>query len=306
MTACTRFVRSLATATPVVNANLRLVARNNEVLGTAKTDSRGYAPLRCRPQARRGRSGAGRAGRRARPTATTPSSTSSTAAFDLTDRGVKGRAAPGPIDAFAYTDRGVYRPGETGAPDGAGARRAPARPRPFPSPSSSPAPMASSIQRVTLCRPGPGRPRHHARACRLRHDRHLARQGAHRSQGQPDRAGRLPGRGLRARAARAQARARRAKALTPAAARHHQARRAATSTGRPPPALPSRARSPSSRPTKDVPGFAGYKFGLADEQISSRAQAAGRPARHRRRRQGRHRACACRPCPRPAGHWRPT
>ena len=35
------------------------------------------------------------------------------AAFDLTDRGVKGRGDPGPVDAFAYPDRGVYRPGET-------------------------------------------------------------------------------------------------------------------------------------------------------------------------------------------------
>src|SRR5262249_26843365 len=35
-----------------------------------------------------------------------------TAAFDLTDRGVKGRAEPGPVDAFTYADRGVYRPGE--------------------------------------------------------------------------------------------------------------------------------------------------------------------------------------------------
>src|SRR6202000_2586808 len=34
-------------------------------------------------------------------------------AFDLTDRGVGGRETPGPIDAFLYTDRGIYRPGET-------------------------------------------------------------------------------------------------------------------------------------------------------------------------------------------------
>src|SRR6185312_1360215 len=34
-------------------------------------------------------------------------------AFDLTDRGVGGRSTPGPIDAFLYTERGVYRPGET-------------------------------------------------------------------------------------------------------------------------------------------------------------------------------------------------
>src|SRR5581483_12365241 len=37
------FVRSIADATPVVNVNVRLIARNNEVLATARTDSRGYA-----------------------------------------------------------------------------------------------------------------------------------------------------------------------------------------------------------------------------------------------------------------------
>ena len=34
-------------------------------------------------------------------------------AFDLSDRGVSGRPQPGPVDAFLYTDRGIYRPGET-------------------------------------------------------------------------------------------------------------------------------------------------------------------------------------------------
>src|SRR5438270_240956 len=33
-------------------------------------------------------------------------------AFDLRDRGVSGRPQPGPVDAFLYTDRGIYRPGE--------------------------------------------------------------------------------------------------------------------------------------------------------------------------------------------------
>jgi len=33
--------------------------------------------------------------------------------FDLTDRGVKGRAAPAALDALVYTERGVYRSGET-------------------------------------------------------------------------------------------------------------------------------------------------------------------------------------------------
>ena len=34
-------------------------------------------------------------------------------AFDLSDRGVGGRDAPGPVDVFLYTERGIYRPGET-------------------------------------------------------------------------------------------------------------------------------------------------------------------------------------------------
>ena len=106
------FVRSLATTTPVVNASLRLLARNNEVLGTSKTDSRGYARFDAGLQ--RGEGGLA-------PAALVAELADgdyafldlSAAAFDLTDRGVKGRLAPGAIDAFAYTDRGVYRPGET-------------------------------------------------------------------------------------------------------------------------------------------------------------------------------------------------
>ena len=34
-------------------------------------------------------------------------------AFDLSDRGVSGRTAPAGLDAFVYTERGVYRSGET-------------------------------------------------------------------------------------------------------------------------------------------------------------------------------------------------
>ncbi len=106
------FVRSLATATPVVNVNLRLLARNNEVLGTLKTDSRGYARFDAGLQ--RGEGGLAPAALAAEaPDGDYAFLDLSAAAFDLSDRGVKGRAAPGPIDAFAYTDRGVYRPGET-------------------------------------------------------------------------------------------------------------------------------------------------------------------------------------------------
>ncbi|WP_222184775.1 alpha-2-macroglobulin family protein [Geminicoccus harenae] len=35
------------------------------------------------------------------------------AGLDLTDRGVAGRTPPGALDAFLWTERGVYRPGET-------------------------------------------------------------------------------------------------------------------------------------------------------------------------------------------------
>ena len=42
------FVRSLATANPSAGVNVKLVARNNEVLGTAKADANGYAKIRFR------------------------------------------------------------------------------------------------------------------------------------------------------------------------------------------------------------------------------------------------------------------
>lgn len=35
------------------------------------------------------------------------------AGFDLSDRGVTGRAAPGAIDVLTFTERGIYRAGET-------------------------------------------------------------------------------------------------------------------------------------------------------------------------------------------------
>jgi uncharacterized protein YfaS (alpha-2-macroglobulin family) len=106
------FVRSLATAGPVAGAKVRLIARNNEVLGTAKTDARGY--LRFDPALVRGEGGQAPAVLVAETEAGDYAFLDmASAAFDLTDRGVGGRTEPGPVDAFAYADRGVYRPGET-------------------------------------------------------------------------------------------------------------------------------------------------------------------------------------------------
>lgn len=105
------FVRSLADANPVAGAEVRLVARNNEILATTKTDKNGY--VRFDPGQSRGEGGNAPAVLVAEHGAGEYAFLDlTTNAFDLSDRGVKGRDAPGPIDAFLYTERGVYRPGE--------------------------------------------------------------------------------------------------------------------------------------------------------------------------------------------------
>ena len=104
--------RSLTSADPLAGLDLRLVAVNNEVLGTAKTDATGFA--RFDPGLVRGSGGMA-------PALLVAESAGGDYAFldlksselDLTDRGVDGRAAPGPVDVFLTPERGVYRPGET-------------------------------------------------------------------------------------------------------------------------------------------------------------------------------------------------
>jgi uncharacterized protein YfaS (alpha-2-macroglobulin family) len=104
--------RSLATAMPVSGVELRLIARNNEVLATIRTDSAGYA--RFDGGLARGTDGMA-------PALVAASDGKgdhgfldvAASAFDLADRGVKGRIAPVGLDAFITAERGVYRPGET-------------------------------------------------------------------------------------------------------------------------------------------------------------------------------------------------
>lgn len=106
------FVRSLHTAEPMVGVNVKLVATNNEILGEGTTGADGQAIFA--PGLARGEGGRApqllvaetRAGDYAFLDVSKP-------AFDLTDRGVDGRPSPGPLDLFATTERGVYRPGET-------------------------------------------------------------------------------------------------------------------------------------------------------------------------------------------------
>jgi hypothetical protein len=106
------FVRSLEAATPLNRVKVQLLARNNEVLSIATTDRDGMAHFD------RGLL-EGSGGRLA--TAVTAFRRDgdfsfldlTRAAYDLSDRGVGGRVAPANLDVFLYTDRGVYRPGET-------------------------------------------------------------------------------------------------------------------------------------------------------------------------------------------------
>ena len=105
------FVNSLATAEPRALAELRLVARNNEVLATKRTDAYGHAHFDA--GLARGEGGLAPAAIVATERGDYAFLSLKAPAFDLSDRGVTGRAAPGALDAFVYTERGVYRSGET-------------------------------------------------------------------------------------------------------------------------------------------------------------------------------------------------
>ena len=106
------YVRSLGLASPVADAEIRLVARNNEVLGTAKTDKQGAATFEA--ALTHGAGGLAPALVVARGADSDYGFLDITKqAFDLSDRGVGGRTPPGPLDAMVFTERGVYRPGET-------------------------------------------------------------------------------------------------------------------------------------------------------------------------------------------------
>nr|WP_316653864.1 alpha-2-macroglobulin family protein [uncultured Gellertiella sp.] len=106
------FARSLATAKPLAGVELQLLAKNNEVLGTTTTDADGRAKFD--PGLARGTAGSTPAVITARKgTDDFVFLDMTRAGFDLSDRGVTGRAAPGAVDVMAWTERGIYRPGET-------------------------------------------------------------------------------------------------------------------------------------------------------------------------------------------------
>ena len=104
-------VRSLASAAPLAGVQLRLIARNNEVLASAETDEHGRVDFD--PGLSRGTGGFAPALLVATLGDDYNFLSLAQAPFDLTDRGVAGRDAPAALDAFLYTERGVYRSHET-------------------------------------------------------------------------------------------------------------------------------------------------------------------------------------------------
>jgi len=106
------FVNSLASTDAVAGAEVRLVARNNEILATRKTDESGHVLFEA--GLARGEGGLS-------PAMVTVTGEKAdyaflslkADAFDLSDRGVAGRAVPVGADAFVYAERGVYRSNET-------------------------------------------------------------------------------------------------------------------------------------------------------------------------------------------------
>ena len=106
------FVNSLATTDAKSGIEVRLISRGNEVLAMRRTDASGHVQFEAGLANGEGASApallaaADAQGDFAFLSLKSP-------AFDLTDRGVSGRPAANGLDAFVYAERGVYRSGET-------------------------------------------------------------------------------------------------------------------------------------------------------------------------------------------------
>jgi uncharacterized protein YfaS (alpha-2-macroglobulin family) len=105
------FIHSLATADPRGSVEVRLMARNNEQLAVRQTDRNGF--IHFEAGLARGEGGLAPAAIVATEKNDYAFLSLKSPAFDLSDRGVAGRAIPTGLDAFVYTERGVYRTGES-------------------------------------------------------------------------------------------------------------------------------------------------------------------------------------------------
>jgi uncharacterized protein YfaS (alpha-2-macroglobulin family) len=103
--------RSLQGATVTAGLRVMLMARNNEILAEARTDAAGLA--RFPAALLRGTGPLAPVAVHAETADDLAALSLEAASFDLSDRGVTGRAHPGAVDAFLWLDRGIFRPGET-------------------------------------------------------------------------------------------------------------------------------------------------------------------------------------------------
>lgn len=103
-------VQGLSDAQPRAGVAVSLISRANAVLATAQTDATGLAGFDA--ALTRGRGAAAPALVLAEADDDLVFLSLTDPAFDLSDRGVEGRAPAGPVDVFLTTDRGAYRAGE--------------------------------------------------------------------------------------------------------------------------------------------------------------------------------------------------
>ena len=245
---------------------MRLVARNNEILATRKTDESGHVLFEA--GLARGEGGLSPAmltvtGEKADYAFLSLKSN----AFDLSDRGVSGRAVPAGADAFVYAERGVYRSNETVyltalLRDGQGNAVTGG-----PLTLVIERPDGVEFRRAVLAGPGRGRPQPGGAAQFRGSDRDLAGARLHRSQGLVGRRNHLHGRGLRPRADRIRSyrpRTSRSKLKLPVELKvdgHFL-------YGAPASGLQLEGDMLVA-PASERPGFAGYQFGVADEETAS-------------------------------------
>jgi uncharacterized protein YfaS (alpha-2-macroglobulin family) len=105
-------VRGYSDVAPRAGVKLQLLSDGNDILAERVTDAAGVAQFAA-PLLHGSGAAAARIINAFGPGDDFVALDLQAAAFDLSDRGVAGQPHPGPLDAYVYTDRGIYRPGET-------------------------------------------------------------------------------------------------------------------------------------------------------------------------------------------------
>ncbi|MBY0336085.1 MAG: alpha-2-macroglobulin family protein, partial [Acetobacteraceae bacterium] len=103
--------RGLASARAEAGVRVALLSRSNDILAEAETGPDGL--VRFDAPLLRGQGPMAPVALHASRGDDLVSLDLEAASFDLSDRGADGRPHPGPLDAFLWLDRGIYRPGET-------------------------------------------------------------------------------------------------------------------------------------------------------------------------------------------------